>query len=206
MKVRLKITIAIILPLIIFALLAIEITKNSVILAWDNSILLAIYQTIHPSIVRFAATFTQLGIYWVVIPLTVIISLFLIYRKKWNQARYLMITMLGSAIISPIVKILLHRERPQLWQSSYYSLPKDYSFPSGHAMWSMTLVLALVILTWGSRWSWLLILGGGLFVLVIAWTRLYLGVHFPSDIIAGWLLSLAWAVTVSLLLKVQPLS
>jgi membrane-associated phospholipid phosphatase len=202
MQVLMKTIIAIILPLIIFALLAIEISKNSAILAWDTSILLAIHQTAQPPMDRFAAILTQLGIYWGVIPLTAVISLFLLYRKKWNQARYLITTMLGCAIISPTIKILLHRERPQLWQSSY-PLPENYSFPSSHAMWSMTLVVALVILTWGSRWSWLLLLSGSLFVVAIAWTRLYLGVHFPSDIIAGWLLSLAWAVSTSFLLKVK---
>jgi undecaprenyl-diphosphatase len=67
----------------------------------------------------------------------------------------------------------------------------------------MTFVVALVILTWGSRWCWSVLLGGGLFVVAIAWTRLYLGVHFPSDILAGWLLSIAWAVTVSLFFRVQ---
>lgn len=204
MKVLLKIIIAIIIPLIIFILLAIQISRNSVISAWDTSILLAIHQTAQLPIDRFATTLTKLGIYWGVIPMTTVIYLFLLYRKKWNQARYLLITMLGCAIISPTIKLLLHRERPQLWQS-LYSLPKNYSFPSSHAMWSMTLVVALVILTWGSRWCCLLLLGGGLFAVAIAWTRLYLGVHFPSDIIAAWLLSLAWAVSTSILLKVQPL-
>ena len=65
----------------------------------------------------------------------------------------------------------------------------------------MTLVAALVILTWGSRWQWLVVIIGSVFVLAIAWTRLYLGVHYPSDILASWTASVAWAVGVSLLIK-----
>jgi undecaprenyl-diphosphatase len=65
----------------------------------------------------------------------------------------------------------------------------------------MTLVTALVILTWGTRWCWLVLVVGGLFVLAIGWTRLYLGVHYPSDIVAGWMASVAWAVGVSLLIR-----
>ncbi|HEY9618509.1 MAG TPA: phosphatase PAP2 family protein, partial [Microcoleaceae cyanobacterium] len=69
------------------------------------------------------------------------------------------------------------------------------------AMSSMTLVAALIILTWGSRWCRSAMLIGGIFVVTIAWTRLYLGVHFPSDILAGWMVALAWVVGVSLVIK-----
>jgi undecaprenyl-diphosphatase len=68
-------------------------------------------------------------------------------------------------------------------------------------MSSMTLVATLVILTWGTYWCWLVLIVGGLFVLAIGWTRLYLGVHYPSDILAGWMVSVGWAVGVSLLIR-----
>ncbi len=42
---------------------------------------------------------------------------------------------------------------------------------------------------------------GGLFVVAIGWTRIYLGVHYPSDILAGWLVSIGWAVGVSLIVR-----
>jgi undecaprenyl-diphosphatase len=65
----------------------------------------------------------------------------------------------------------------------------------------MTFIAALVILTWGSRWYWLILVVGSSFVVAIAWTRLYLGVHFPSDILAGWMVAIAWAIGVSVVLK-----
>lgn len=65
----------------------------------------------------------------------------------------------------------------------------------------MTLVAALVILTWGTYWCWWVLVVGSAFVLAIGWTRMYLGVHFPSDILAGWLVSVAWAIGVSLLIR-----
>jgi membrane-associated phospholipid phosphatase len=67
----------------------------------------------------------------------------------------------------------------------------------------MTLVVALVILTWGTRWRWLVLIVGSLYVLTIGWTRLYLGVHYPSDILAGWMLSIAWTVGLACLLKLN---
>ncbi|MBE9019165.1 phosphatase PAP2 family protein, partial [Chroococcidiopsidales cyanobacterium LEGE 13417] len=63
------------------------------------------------------------------------------------------------------------------------------------------LVAVLVILSWGSRWRWWVLAIGTIFVLVIGWTRLYLGVHYPSDILAGWTASIAWAVGVSWVIK-----
>lgn len=54
---------------------------------------------------------------------------------------------------------------------------------------------------YGDRWRWFVVFIGSLFVLAIGWTRLYLGVHYPSDIVAGWMASVAWAVGVSLLIK-----
>jgi undecaprenyl-diphosphatase len=65
----------------------------------------------------------------------------------------------------------------------------------------MTLVAALVILSWNSRWRFPVWLIGSVFVLSIGWTRLYLGVHYPSDILAGWMVSIAWAIGVSLLIR-----
>lgn len=68
-------------------------------------------------------------------------------------------------------------------------------------MASMSLIAALVILTWGSRWQWWVLIGGGLFVLAIGWTRIYLGVHYPSDILAGWLVSVGWSAGVSVIIR-----
>jgi undecaprenyl-diphosphatase len=68
-------------------------------------------------------------------------------------------------------------------------------------MSSMTFVVALLVLTWGTRWFGMVLSLGSLFVVSIAWTRLYLGVHFPSDILAGWMVSIAWAVGLSLLIR-----
>jgi undecaprenyl-diphosphatase len=94
---------------------------------------------------------------------------------------------------------LLHRARPHLWTSPAPEF--DYGFPSGHAMASMTLVAALSILSWNSRWRWFVLIIGTLFVLIIGWTRLYLGVHYPSDVLAGWMVALGQTVGVSLLIN-----
>lgn len=188
------------LPLLIFEELAVEIWKNEGAFPWDVSILLAIHETTQAQLDAFALFLTQFGGFHGVFLISTVLSLVLLVRRRWRSLAYLLTTLVGTAIINRTAKSLMHRIRPHLWESSYPPA-HDYAFPSGHAMSSMALIAVLVILTWGSRWCWFVGIFGSFFVLGIAWTRLYLGVHFPSDILAGWLVSVAWAVGVSLLIK-----
>lgn len=195
----LLLSIGVYLPLQVFGLLAVEVWENKGGFPWDEAILVAIHLTARAQLDTLATTLTKLGSVWTALPIVSAIGLILLLKQRWRSLTYLLATTLGSAIINRAVKEIMHRVRPQLWNSPAPEF--DYAFPSGHAMTSMTLVAALVILTWGSFWSWLILIFGSLFVIAIAWTRLYLGVHFPSDILAGWMVSLAWAIGVSLLIK-----
>lgn len=189
------------LPLQLFGLLAVEIWENEGGFSWDVAILIAIHTAARAQLDVFATNLTKLGSIWTAFPVVSAIALVLLLRRRWRSLTYLLTTTLGSTIINRTVKEIMHRVRPHLWESP--SPEFDYAFPSGHAMTSMTLVAALVILTWGSVWCWLVLIFGSAFVVAIAWTRLYLGVHFPSDILAGWMVSLAWAIGVSLFIKPQ---
>lgn len=187
------------LPLLVFEQLAIIIWQNTGGFPWDESILLAVHAAATPQLDRFAVLFTKLASFRGGLAATVAVGIVLLYLRRWRSLTYWVITLAGTGLINHTAKEFLHRVRPALWSSLTPEL--DYAFPSGHAMTSMSLAAALVILTWGSRWSWLIGLGGALFVPTIAWTRLYLGVHFPSDILAGWMVSLAWAIGVSLAIR-----
>jgi undecaprenyl-diphosphatase len=191
--------IGICLPLLGFQALAMVILRDQGGFAWDDSILLAIHATATPLLDKIARTVTSTGGFHGITLLTTTVGLTLLVRKRWRSLLYLVITLGGSGLLNVVAKTALHRVRPQLWEQLTPKL--GFAFPSGHAMGSMSLVMALVILTWGSRWSWLVGLGGTGFVVTIAWTRLYLGVHFPSDILAGWLAAIAWSIGVSLVIR-----
>ncbi|AFY31825.1 phosphatase PAP2 family protein [Calothrix sp. PCC 7507] len=187
------------LPLQMFGLLALEVRENQAGFPWDLPILLGIHSLAQPQLDMFAVVLTRIGSFWTAFPILSAIALLLWQRKKWRSLTYLITTGLGSAIINRTTKEIMHRVRPQLWESLAPEF--DYAFPSGHAMTSMTLVMILIILAKSHPWRGLVVIFGGLYVLAIAWTRLYLGVHFPSDILAGWMVAIAWAIGVSIIIK-----
>jgi membrane-associated phospholipid phosphatase len=189
------------LPLAIFTVLAFYVSHQGQGFWWDIPILQAVHATARPVWDRLAQTLSPLGVFWGVFPISVAIGVKLLYRHQWRSLWYLCISLLGNGAINRGAKLLFHRERPHIWEVIDPEL--DYAFPSGHAMSSMAFALVLVVLVWDKPWRWLVGILAGLFVLAIAWTRLYLGVHYPSDILGGWLLALGWTMGATLLIRPQ---
>ncbi|MEH2237918.1 phosphatase PAP2 family protein [Nostoc sp.] len=187
------------LPLQIFEILTVKIWQNQAGFLWDVPILLAVHSTANPQLDVLAVTLAIIGLPWTAIPILGAIALILLLQKRWRSLAYLLTASVGSIIINRTAKELMHRVRPQLWQS--IAPESSFAFPSAHAMTSVTLVAILLFLSWDSSWRWLLLMFGSLYVIAIAWCRLYLGVHFPSDILAGWMVTLGWTIGVSLIIK-----
>lgn len=181
-------------PLQIFLVLAIFVSLAPQSLGLDNAILLSLHQTANPFLDRLAQNITALGIYGGTLPIIILLSGLLIYQKQWRSLVYVVITALGSIGLSYGTKYAFDRPRPHLWESVYTATSP--AFPSGHALSSMMLAMVMIILTWNTAWRWLTFFLSVAFVLVIAWTRLYLGVHYPSDILGGWSLAIAWSLLV----------
>ena len=97
-----------------------------------------------------------------------------------------------------MLKAIFIRPRPEEWTRIVEET--NYSFPSGHAMSSAALAFALIVVTWRTRWRWPVVVVMALYTMMIGLTRLYLGVHYPTDIIGGWFVSAAWVAIVVLML------
>ncbi|MBD2136550.1 phosphatase PAP2 family protein [Anabaena sp. FACHB-1237] len=187
------------LPVQIVGILAVLVWGGDQGLLWDVPVLLAVHSLANSRLDSIAVFLTQWGKFENIFPICVLISVIFLIQKQWKKFSYVIFTALGSAFISHTGKVLIHRIRPHLWISKAPEL--SYAFPSGHSMTSMTLVAILLILSWYLPQKWLVLTLGSLYILLIAWTRLYLGVHYPSDIIAGWMLAIAWAITMNLIIK-----
>jgi undecaprenyl-diphosphatase len=186
------------LPLLGFGKLAEEIWEKENGFPWDVPLLMWIHQGAKPQIDFLASALTQSSDVLSITILFVLTAAILVFQQRWRSLSFFTVAILGTGIINRVAKLLLQRVRPHLWQSPAPEF--DYGFPSGHAMISMAFVVALVILSPRKR-RWWAIIGGAVYVLMIGWTRLYLGVHYPSDIAAGWLAAIAWVVSLGLLFR-----
>lgn len=113
-----------------------------------------------------------------------------VYAKKYRRALFIATAIVGTGLINLVLKLYFVRERPDLWERLVDE--STYSFPSGHAMISMAIALAIVLMLWRTRYRYVATAVGIIYVLFIGFSRLYLGVHYPTDIIGGWLVSSAW--------------
>jgi membrane-associated phospholipid phosphatase len=124
-------------------------------------------------------------------------------RRRWQEAAVFAVMMLGASL-NELLKALFDRPRPDLWRSP--DPGAGLGFPSGHAMSSATLVAALVVLAWPTRWRVPVVIVGVIAVITIGLSRLVLGVHYPTDVLGGWAFALAWVsgVRVVLMRSVSP--
>jgi membrane-associated phospholipid phosphatase len=122
-----------------------------------------------------------------------LLALWLAWRRLPRLALFVVVTMIGSAILNPVVKGLVDRARPVL--EDPVAQAGGLSFPSGHAQSSVvaTSVLLLVFLpVLRGPWRSVALAAAVAWALVIGFSRVALGVHYVSDVLAGWVLGLAW--------------
>jgi undecaprenyl-diphosphatase len=138
---------------------------------------------------------TYLGTGTVVMVVVGVAALFLWHTEHKHSARLLLAATIGNILLNGVLKLVYHRARPSVfeWQTTAVSS----SFPSGHAMSSTVVygtVAYLLLRLQKHHWAKMLTLVGAiLLILLICLTRLYLGVHYPSDVMGGIIVGLAWA-------------
>lgn len=187
----LLIFLGVLVPMLVFAALADELHERKVFF-FDAPILLTLHGMATPTLDRFTVLMSRLGYMWGVVPLDIGIIVWLAARRRFRNGLFFGLAVLGSAALNLVVKFHFARVRPSLWLS--LAPENSFSFPSGHAMGSATLAAALILLLWPTRWRWLTVIGSSLFVVLVGLSRVYLGVHYPSDILAGWTAGTAWVV------------
>jgi membrane-associated phospholipid phosphatase len=193
---------ACLLALFIFSVLAQEILEKETF-SFDTAILLQIHQWANPVLDQVVLRITALGN--PVFVVTIAISLFALLLK-WKQiweAKIFVLACVGTVILDKGLKLFFARPRPQLW--TRLIVEPSYSFPSGHAIGSMVLYgfLAYTLSAKFPRASgWIYGIAAGL-IGAIGMSRLYLGVHWVTDIIAGFSIGLFWLVGCITLIKIQ---
>jgi len=171
--------------------------------AFDRRVMLAMREPGSPSdplgppwIEFVARDITALGGTAVLVLLTLAALGFLLLNRRWGAAIFLGLSMVGGTLLSNALKSIFDRPRPDLVPHAVEV--SSASFPSGHAMLSAVAYLTLGALVAETlperRFRIYLLLWAVLLTLLVGTTRVYLGVHWPTDVLAGWCIGAAWAL------------
>lgn len=171
-------------------------------LGWERSMLSSVHAiTLHPAADWVIVAAPWLGTNWTTLPVAVALALWLARKQRWDLALPIVVIQFGSNTLNALLKHIAWRERPELWERrGQFAWP---SYPSGHAIATMSVLLFLTILLVRERritWAPLVVAP---IVLLVLFSRLYLGVHWPSDVIGGAMVGAIWLFTI---LRAFPLS
>ena len=148
----------------------------------------------HDGLVSALKTLSTIGSAVVYIPLFAAVAAWLAWRQRLPRlAAFVVVTMTGSTLLNALVKLAVDRARPVLDDPVAHAA--GMSFPSGHAQSAMVAasVLLLVFLPLlRGAWRWVAVGVAVVFVLAIGFARVTLGVHYVSDVLAGYVLGAAW--------------
>ena len=163
--------------------------------AFDVAILQWLHAHQSPLLTSLMVEMTYLGTGTVVITVVGVAALFLWHTEHKHSARLLLAATIGNILLNGALKLVYHRPRPTVF--AWQTVAVSSSFPSGHAM-SATVVYGtvayLLVRLQKHTWAKVLTLSGAIIlILLICLTRLYLGVHYPSDVLGGIIVGVAWA-------------
>jgi membrane-associated phospholipid phosphatase len=183
-----------------FAWLAVAVEGGGPVVGVDNAVAAWLHDHASGFATGVLSTVTQLGGASVLLGITVLAAFGLLLRRRLAHAALMGAALAGGEALNMALKAAFERPRPRF--SDPLATAAGFSFPSGHAMVSLTVygALALVVSAGiGSRRARVAVLGSAVaLVIAIGFSRLYLGVHYVSDVVAAYCAGLAWLLLCTL--------
>jgi membrane-associated phospholipid phosphatase len=183
-----------VLALFLFGWLADEMLEGDT-LAFDRHVRAVAQTFASPGMTRALVLVSRLGGPSVLGALGALLTAVFVWRRWWRGAILLPVAMIGAGVLDTALKLAFKRTRPTPFFD--YPLPSSYSFPSGHALFAFCFFTAGAALL-APRLKpvplqWLVRLTALAAVLAIGFSRIYLGVHYASDVLAGYAVGLLWS-------------
>lgn len=186
----------VLLPLLVFGKIADDVVEHEA-LGFDYPIQRWVHSYATANFDQWMLGFSMFGSPPLMLLIGGAIAVALWRKRPRGDAWFFIASTVGAALLNQVGKLAFGRSRPDLWLVIDPLL--DKSFPSGHAMGTMALYAAIAVLAWNTKLRTPWLIGGGVLVFLIGLSRVYLGVHYPSDVLCGWLASLAWVVGLHLI-------
>jgi len=183
--------------LLLFGWLARDVLLHQTI-RFDALVRGVVHAWASPALTDFFQAMSWIGSAWVLLPFAMLFA-WRLWAAGRSQAAWLsLMSAIGAEVLDAILKLAFHRPRPEPFFG--YPLPPTYSFPSGHSLVSASVFgVAAALATAGMQsrariaavWT-----GAAALTLAIGISRIYLGVHYPSDVAAGFAAAVIWVAAV----------
>lgn len=184
---------------ILFVAIAADVQFHGKLKQADAALAPLFYEHAQGWAILVCAGISGLGELFVIVPLVAFVGVMLILRRRWRKLLVWLLGMAGSGIINPALKAAFAIPRPS--QYTYYHFPEHsgYSFPSGHTM-AVTIAAGLIAMLYlhsparpiSAAKQRLVVAAAVAISLLEAFSLLYVGVHFLTDVLGGLAVSLAW--------------
>lgn len=172
---------------------------NESIASFDTAVIAFVQGLETPWLTSIMKVFTWIGSGYVVASIALIGFIVLYFVLHYRQQAFLLIVVIaGSVIFNSVLKNYFKRERPEIHRILDAN---GFSFPSGHSMMAFALYAILAYIAWRNVRTMtsrvVLLLFTAFMIIIIGASRIYLGVHYPSDIVGGFAVSALW-VTIAI--------
>ncbi len=161
----------------------------------DRSLLLSIHQFATPQLDGVMLFITALGDPPTVIAIFISTIAWLGMKRRYTDGIRFIIACAGGILLNQVMKLFFAKPRPELWTRLISET--SFSFPSGHAVGSMVVYgfIAYILVRELPIYRRYIYAAASLLIIAIGFSRLYLGVHYPTDIIAGYGVGILWLTT-----------
>jgi len=157
-----------------------------------------------PGLDAFFTGLTTMGSSYVVFPVFLAAVALLVARRRYGASVFLTVALGGSLAIDFVMKLIFERPRPKL---DYAAVLPDYSFPSGHSMNGVVFYVSIALILWSvfGRQVGLISLAIAIALAFgIGVSRIYLGYHYLTDVVGGWLAGVVWLLIVGAAFRIRP--